>query len=142
MVPRFPRRAFGLISRILNWNSIDTVHALLFHRNSVEVSLATLARSNSFSQLFTSIVHAGVHAMSLLFDHFALLATEDLPRAVDGPMTEVAETSHSERRRSGREHVLFEGLDALVVFRLGGRSVLAGGFGCRGGLTRHGGRCG
>lgn len=52
-----------------------------------------------------------------------LLATEQLPGAVDGPVAEGAQAGHAEGGRGGGEHVLLEGADAEVGFGADGAGL-------------------
>lgn len=124
MIPYLLARIIRLETRILNWDGLRTPDALLLHGNPIQVALVAAARADGLAQLLAGLEHAIVHALALSVESIVLLPAEELPGAVDGPVTEMAEASHSQGRRRGREHVLLEHFDALEVLRLG-RLVLA-----------------
>lgn len=125
VVPSLPGRGIGLHSRVLDWDIVKTVDTLLLHSHSVKISLTTSGGSNCPAKLLASVVHARVEAHPLLLGGLVLLATEKLPGAVDGPVTQVALASHTQGWRSRREHVALEHLDAFEVLRLGGLTTAA-----------------
>lgn len=145
VIPRLLCGTIRLEPCILNGDSIRAPDALLLHGHSVQIPFAPAIGPDRLPQLLAGIVHAGVHALSLLAHALMLLAPKQLPRAVDRPVAQVSLPGHPQRRRGRREHVLPEGLDALEVFRLGGLAALADGLCPRAGLGRrlasHGG-CG
>lgn len=114
MVPRLVGRAVGLKPRILDRYPVQAPDPLLLHSHPVEVTLAPLARTSHLPQLLASIVHPSVHPRPLLLYRLLLGPLEQQPRAVNGPMPEPPQTTHAQRRRRGREHVLLENLDASV----------------------------
>lgn len=117
VVPRIIGRRVRLESRILNGHPAEPVDALLLHGNAVQIALIPVPRPNGPPQLLAGVEHAGVQAVALLVEGLVLLAAEELPGAVDGPVAQVAKTGHAQGRRCGGEHVLLEDLDARVVFR-------------------------
>jgi hypothetical protein len=136
VVPGIGPWIFGLEASILNRHSLGSPNTLLLHGHTVQISLASTSGANRLAQLLAGIVHALVHAGALLLDGQVLLAAEQLPGAVDGPVAEVAQTGHAQRRGRGREHVLLEGADADVVLGALDLVLAAGGRG--GGLFGDG----
>lgn len=126
MVPRLLGGILGLEARILDRHSLGAPDTLLLHGHSVQVPLISVSGTDRLAQLLAGIVHAAVHAVTLLLSSQVLLPTEKLPRAVNGPVAEISQTSHAERRRGRGEHVLAEGADAVEVLRLGGMVLSAG----------------
>lgn len=147
MVPGVGPRIFGLKASILNRHSLGSPNTLLLHSDAVQVTLASTGRPNRLAQLLAGVVHALVHAGALARDSLVLVAAEQLPGAVDGPVAEVAQAGHAQRRGRGREHVLLEGADAdvvlgaldLVLAAGGGRGGLLGGDGLGGCAGEEGG---
>jgi hypothetical protein len=90
-------------------------NTLLLHGHSVQVALITVTRSHRLPELLARVVHACMHPSTLLERGVPLLSSEQLPRAVDCPVTQPPQTTHTQRGRRGREHVLLEDLDARIV---------------------------
>lgn len=133
MVPSLLCGELGLKPRILDRHRLDAPDTLLLHGDTIQVSLVAGAGARGLAQLLAGVVHAAVHAVALALDLLVLLAAEELPGAVDGPVAEVAEAGHAEGRRGRGEHVLLEDADAVEVLRLVLLVAAA-----RGGLGRRG----
>lgn len=129
VIPRLLRRGIRLKPRILNRHPLEPINALLLHGHPVQVPLAPAARANGLAQLLAGVEHAGVHPAALLLNGLVLLAAEEHPGAVDGPVAEVALAGHAQGRGGRGEHVAAEGADAVEVFGFRGGAVAAGGFG-------------
>lgn len=127
MIPRLLGRSIRLKPRILNRHALKPIDALLLHRNPIQVPLAPVPGPDRPAQLLAGVEHAGVHPAALLVDGLVLLAAEEHPGAVDGPVAEVALAGHAQGRGRRGEHVAAEGADAVEVFGLRGGAVAAGG---------------
>lgn len=138
VIPGLLRGSIRLKSRILNRHALKPIDALLLHRDAIQVSLAPAAGADGPAQLLAGVEHAGVHPAALLLDGLVLLAAEEHPGAVDGPVAEVALAGHAQGRRGRGEHVAAEGADAVEVFGFRGGAVAAGGL-CGGGGEFAGG---
>jgi hypothetical protein len=97
IVPPISRRGLGLHAGIFNREHIGE-DALLVHRHTEQ--LASIASTGA--KLLTCILHALVLAHHLGLLLLALLGPEQLPGAVDGPVTKVTVTGEAERARSER----------------------------------------
>ena len=125
MVPRLGGRAVSLEPRVLNWHAMQAPDSLLLHGHTVQVALTSVTRSHRLPELLARVVHARMHPRTLLERGVLLLPAEQLPRAVDGPVTQPPQATHAQRGRCGREHVLLEDLDASVVLGPDGALILA-----------------
>lgn len=150
MVPRNASRAIGLKSCVLNGHAIESPHTLLLHGHSVQVTLATLTGTDGLAELLTGVEHALVHPHPLPLGGLLLLPAEEEPGAVDGPVAEVAQAGHAERRGRRREHVSLEDVDAGVVLGADGSTLVSAGgaaadlgcFGALGGFAEERRGCG
>jgi hypothetical protein len=113
IVPPISRRGLGLHASILDREHIGE-YTLLVHRHTEQ--LASIASTSA--KFLTCVLHALVLAHHLGFLLAALLGPEQLPGAVDGPVTEVTVTGEAERARGERvvKEVANEsyGLETLV----------------------------
>lgn len=116
MIPPLSRGVVGLHTAILNGEQIRE-NALLDHRLAEQSAAITSASP----QLLASSLHALVLALELEFVCTALLGLEQLPGAMDSPVTEVAVSR--EAQRAGSKRMVEEVADksyrmALVSVRL------------------------
>lgn len=139
MVPSCRGRAVGLEPGVLDRDGIETPHALLLHGHTVQVALAPVPGAGHLPQLLAGVEHARVHPHALPVRGLLLLAAEEQPGAVDGPVPQVPEAGHAERRGRGGEEVLLEDLDAGVEFAALVALVAARGGADLGGLCALGG---
>lgn len=95
IVPAISRRRLSLHTGILDREQISE-DTLLVHRHAEQ--LASIPSTGA--QFLTSIMHALVLAHQLEFMLAALLGLEQLPSAVDGPVTEVTVAREAEGTRS------------------------------------------
>lgn len=118
MIPRLPGRRLSLHTCILDRHPFMPVNALLLHGDAVEISLLAGARAARGPQLLAGQRHALVHAHQLALAGLALPAPEELPGAVDRPVSQVAVAGHPEGRRDasrGEEGEVFLHADDLGV---------------------------
>lgn len=104
IVPSIRRWRIGLHASILNREHISE-DTLLVHGDAEQLSSVT----RTGAQLLARILHALVLAHHLEFVLAALLSLEQLPRAVDGPVSEV--TVAGEAEGTGSERMVEEVAD-------------------------------
>lgn len=104
IVPALGRRGISLHTGILDREKISE-DALLVHRDTEQLA----AIGSTSAQLLTCLMHALVLAHHLELLLAALLGLEQLPGAVDGPVTEVTVAREAEGTR--RERVVEEVAD-------------------------------
>ena len=99
VVPRRPARRLRLRLGVLDGDAPFAVDAVLLHRHAVQVATVAGARSLGQAELLAGVVHALVLAHAGALAVVALGAQEQQPRAVDGPVPQVAVAAHAQRRR-------------------------------------------
>lgn len=100
MIPSLPRRRLHQCpARILNRHALESIHALLQHRHTVQIPDLPGAGALGVAQLLARVGHALVllhqDALALL----ALLAAEQKPSAVDRPVPQVSVAAEPEGGR-------------------------------------------
>lgn len=106
MVPRLPGRCLALVARVLDRHGIGSVDALLLLSDTVQPPFLPGSGTSRGTELLVGGVHALLNAEKLPLAGLALLALEEEPGAVDGPVAEMAVTSHAQRRRRLGEELL------------------------------------
>lgn len=118
MIPRHPRRRLRLRPGILDRNAIQGVHSRLIQRGAVQIPFLPRARSGRDPQLLHRPLDALPLAVQVGLALLALLAAEEQPGAVDGPVPQVAVAAHAQGRRDalrGEDGHVLEHVDDLGV---------------------------
>lgn len=97
MIPSLPtRRLHQRPTSILNWDTLQSVHTILQHRHTVQVSRLPRSRTLCVAKLLTRVAHALVLLHQDPLALLALLATEEKPGAMDRPVAQVPVAAETE----------------------------------------------